>query len=118
MKTLKFLLLLMILPAFAQAQPGHILLREGNKNYKSEDYTAAEEQYRKSLEKEKPVAGIITLATLSTSRNALRMPSNIMKTPSIRLIIMEPGPTPGTISAMLIFRQKNTIKVSMPTKTH
>jgi Ca-activated chloride channel family protein len=57
MKTFKLLLLLIIIPTFAQAQPGHILLREGNKKYKSEDYTAAEEQYRKSLEKEKTSRG-------------------------------------------------------------
>lgn len=57
MKTIKILLLLVILPVFAQAQPGHILLREGNKNYKSEDYTTAEENYRKSLEKEKTSRG-------------------------------------------------------------
>jgi len=48
---------LFIFATAVSAQSSHKLLRSGDKNYESQDYAAAEESYRKSLEKERSHKG-------------------------------------------------------------
>jgi len=60
MKEIKFLLLLMLLVGWSgqlAAQSAHNYLRKADKSYKGSDYKTAEEQYRKSLEKNSSVNG-------------------------------------------------------------
>lgn len=60
MKRLFFLFVVMmtlVLPQFAEAQSDHQLLRKGDEGYRKQDYTTAEENYRKALEKKKSEKG-------------------------------------------------------------
>ena len=59
-KNLHFLITLLAGCLFTSgltAQSGHTLLRQGDRNYKSQDYGKAEESYRKALEKEPSARG-------------------------------------------------------------
>lgn len=46
-----------IVPQFAKAQSDHQLLRKGDEGYRKQDYTTAEESYRKALEKRRSDKG-------------------------------------------------------------
>ena len=58
-----------IFAATISAQTSHKLLRNGDKDYQSQDYASAEESYRKSLEKERSHKGKYNLGNTVYNQN-------------------------------------------------
>ena len=59
----------LVLGLSLSAQSSHKLLRNGDKNYNSQDFASAEESYRKSLEKEKSHKGKYNLGNTVYNQN-------------------------------------------------